>query len=89
MPLLRRSGSKGPKIRKRDLERAEARREASPRPPTVRERALALALERGIVRTRDLTAIGVPRCYLAKMCAEGLLEKVGYGRYRLGVQRAA
>jgi hypothetical protein len=33
--------------------------------------------------------IGVPRCYLTRMCEEGLLIKVGYGRYRAGRFRAA
>lgn len=27
---------------------------------------------------RELTEIGIPRCYLARMCDEGLLIKVGY-----------
>lgn len=58
-------------------QRAEARRAAGPPPPTLREWVPALALETGILRTRDQTAIGVPHCYLAKMCAEGILEKVG------------
>ncbi|RUV86807.1 transcriptional regulator, partial [Mesorhizobium sp. M5C.F.Ca.IN.020.14.1.1] len=26
--------------------------------------------------------IGIPRCYLSRMCDEGLLIKVGYGIYR-------
>ncbi|MER9187068.1 type IV toxin-antitoxin system AbiEi family antitoxin domain-containing protein [Mesorhizobium australicum] len=34
------------------------------------------------MRTRELTEIGIPRCYLARMCDEGLLSKVGYGIYR-------
>ncbi|WP_325052474.1 type IV toxin-antitoxin system AbiEi family antitoxin domain-containing protein [Sinorhizobium meliloti] len=29
------------------------------------------------MRTRDLTDTGIPRCYLAQMCEEGLLIKVG------------
>ena len=49
---------------------------------TLGERAVALARERGEVRTAELTAIGIPRCYLSRMCDEGLLLKVGYGRYR-------
>ncbi|NKL37141.1 hypothetical protein GFL49_25890 [Rhizobium leguminosarum bv. viciae] len=57
--------------------------------PTLRERAVALALEKGEVRTKDLTDIGVHRCYLARMVAEGLLIKAGYGRYRAALQRAA
>jgi site-specific DNA recombinase len=56
--------------------------------PTLRERAVALARDRGDVRTFELTAIGVPRCYLSLMCEEGLLVKVGYGRYRAAVLNA-
>ncbi|PND19562.1 hypothetical protein CN934_21200 [Ensifer sp. MMN_5] len=41
-----------------------------------------MARERGIVRTRDLTAVGVPRCYPSTMCQECLLVKVCYGLYR-------
>nr|WP_281356719.1 type IV toxin-antitoxin system AbiEi family antitoxin domain-containing protein [Parvibaculum indicum] len=48
-----------------------------------------MALERGVVRTRDLTEIGLPRCYLARMCDEGLLTKVSYGLYRATEQRNA
>ncbi|MFK0692989.1 type IV toxin-antitoxin system AbiEi family antitoxin domain-containing protein [Mesorhizobium sp. IMUNJ 23033] len=67
-------------MRKRDRDRAEALRLAGA-PPSLRDRAVALAQERGEVRTRDLTDIGIPRCYLSRMCEEGLLVKVGYGRY--------
>jgi hypothetical protein len=55
----------------------------------LREREVALAQERGVVRTRDLTDIGIPRCYLARMCDEGLLIKVGYGLYRAAERKAA
>ncbi|WP_421579937.1 type IV toxin-antitoxin system AbiEi family antitoxin domain-containing protein [Shinella sp. M31] len=41
-----------------------------------------MAAERGTVKTRDFTAIGIPRHYLTWMCDEGLLVKVGYGVYR-------
>ncbi|WP_258116480.1 type IV toxin-antitoxin system AbiEi family antitoxin domain-containing protein [Mesorhizobium onobrychidis] len=57
--------------------------------PTLRERAVALALEKGEVRAKELTDIGVPRCYLARMCDEGLLIKVAYGRYRAALPKAA
>nr|WP_293853938.1 type IV toxin-antitoxin system AbiEi family antitoxin domain-containing protein [Sphingomonas sp. SCN 67-18] len=77
------------KMRKRDRDRAEALRLASGPPPSLRDRAVALACECGEVRTRDLTEIGIPRCYLSKMCAEGLLVKVGYGRYRAPLVNAA
>ena len=69
-------------MRKRDRERAEALRLAGGPKPSLRDRAVALATERGTVRTRDLTEIGIPRCYLTRMCDEGLLVKVSYGVYR-------
>ncbi len=72
-------------IRKRDRDRAERIRLAGGPKSSLRERAVALAQERGEVRTKDLTNIGVHRCYLARMCDEGLLVKVGYGRYRAAV----
>jgi hypothetical protein len=50
---------------------------------------VALALEKGEVRTKDLTDIGVHRCYLTRMCREGLLMKVGYGRYRAADPKSA
>ncbi|RJT28308.1 hypothetical protein D3227_34545 [Mesorhizobium waimense] len=68
-------------MRKRDRDRAEALRLSGGRPPSLRDRAVALAQERGEVRTRDLTDIGIPRCYLSRMCEEGLLVKVGHGWY--------
>jgi hypothetical protein len=86
---LRRTPPPGPKMRKRDRDRAEALRLAGGPTPTLRERAVALARERGEVRTAELTAIGIPRCYLSRMCDEGLLVKVGYGRYRVVLPKAA
>jgi hypothetical protein len=77
------------KIRKRDRERVERILLLGGPKPSLRERAVALARERGAVRTRDLTNIGIPRCYLAQMCDEGLLIKVGYGIYRATDQEAA
>lgn len=53
--------------------------------PTLRERAVLLALEKGEVRTKD----GTPRCYLVRMREEGLLVKAAYGRYRAVVPKAA
>ena len=86
---LRRATLGKPKMRKRDRERAEAVRLAGGPKPSLRERAVALARQRGVVRTRDLTDIGIPRCYLARMCDEGLLAKVGYGLYRAVEREAA
>jgi hypothetical protein len=77
------------KVRKRDRDRAERIRLAGGPKQSLRERAVALALEMGVVRTKDLTDIGIPGCYLARMCNEGLLVKVGYGRYRAAAPKAA
>ncbi|MGE0281405.1 MAG: type IV toxin-antitoxin system AbiEi family antitoxin domain-containing protein [Rhizobiaceae bacterium] len=77
------------KIRKRDRDRAERIRLAGGPKPSLRERAVALAREKGEVRTCDLTDIGIPRCYLSRMCDEGLLIKIGYGIYRAADQEAA
>ncbi len=49
---------------------------------------MELARGRDVVRTKEITALGIPRHYLARMCAEGLLVKVGYGQYR-AIQREA
>jgi hypothetical protein len=40
-------------------------------------------------RTRDLTTIGIRRCYLVWMCDEALLTKVGYGLCRAAERQAA
>ncbi|QDC39019.1 type IV toxin-antitoxin system AbiEi family antitoxin domain-containing protein [Sphingobium fuliginis ATCC 27551] len=69
-------------VRKRDRDRAERRKYEGGNQPSLRERAVALARWRGEVRTKELTDIGIPRCYLSRMCEEGLLEKVSYGRYK-------
>ncbi|WP_336619366.1 type IV toxin-antitoxin system AbiEi family antitoxin domain-containing protein [Mesorhizobium sp. WSM4935] len=55
---------------------------------SLRQRAVALAQDRWVVRTRDLTNIGIPRCYLTRMCNEGLLIKVGYGIDRAAIHDA-
>jgi len=76
-------------VRKRDRDRAEALRLAGGLKPSLRERAVALIREKGEVRTAELTAIGIPRCYLTPMCEEGLIVRVAYGRYRLADRNAA
>lgn len=53
--------------------------------PALRDHVIALAAE----RERDLSGIGVPRCYLARKCEKGLLIKVGYGQYRAADRQAA
>jgi len=57
--------------------------------PTLRERAVVIAGEKGEVRTKHLTDIGVLRCYLARRWNEGLLVKAGYGRYCAAAPKAA
>lgn len=85
----RRTTPQPTRMRKRDRNRAEALRLAGGPKSSLRERAVALARERGIVRTHDLSDIGIPRCYLTRMCDEGLLIKVGYGIYRAAERAAA
>jgi len=78
-----------PTRRKRDRDREERIRQAGGPKPSLREKAYALARERATVKTCDFTAIGIPRHYLAWMCEEGLLVKVGYGVYRAADREAA
>ena len=47
------------------------------------QRILALAAQKGLLRTRDLSAISVPRVVLTRLTNAGQLEKVGRGVYRL------
>ncbi|WP_352897318.1 type IV toxin-antitoxin system AbiEi family antitoxin domain-containing protein [Mesorhizobium sp. M1340] len=77
------------RTRRWDRNSANATGTAGGPTPTLRELAVALPRERGEVRTAELTAIGIPRCYLSRMCDEGLLVKVGYGRYRAVLPKAA
>jgi predicted transcriptional regulator of viral defense system len=46
-------------------------------------RAVEVARERGIARTRDFDAAGVPRSYLKRLCVEGVLMRHGRGLYQL------
>jgi predicted transcriptional regulator of viral defense system len=50
---------------------------------THRERALAVVRQRGIARGRDFDDAGVPRVYLQRLRAEGVLTQVGRGLYKL------
>ena len=88
IPLLR-NKPKSAGMRKRERDRAEALRLTGGPKPSVRDRAIVLARDCGVVRTCELTDIGIPRCYLARMRAEELLEKVGYGRYRAAKHKVA
>ena len=85
---LRHDSAPHSKPRKRDRDRAEALRLAGGPKPTLREMAVNLAKEKATVRTKEFTAIGVHRCYLARMCEESLLEKVSFGVYRVGRKAA-
>lgn len=69
-------------VRKRDRDRAARIKLEGGKKATLRERALALVCRNGEVRTKDFTDIGIPRCYLSRMCEEGLLKKAGFGRYQ-------
>ena len=51
--------------------------------PTLKARALALAHDKGIARTRDFDALGIPRAYLRRMQDEGLLVRTARGLYQL------
>lgn len=41
-----------------------------------------LVRQQGILRPRDLVALGLPRAYLGHLAQEGLVERVGRGLYR-------
>lgn len=47
------------------------------------KRLLNRVRQKGILRPRDLDAMGVPRVYLTRLTASGQLEKAGRGLYRL------
>ena len=44
---------------------------------------LKLVQDKGILRARDLDVHDIPREYLRRMMADGLIERVGYGLYAL------
>ncbi len=54
---------------------------ARKQPETGKDRVLALARQAGVLRPRDLEAEGIPREYLQRLLAEGLLERPGRGIY--------
>lgn len=45
------------------------------------EQALELMRDQGVVRPRDLAALGIRRDCLADMCKRGLVERIGRGLY--------
>lgn len=52
-----------------------------PSTPSVAARLLKLAARQGVLRARDVTAAGIPRSYLERLSARGLLAKTGRGLY--------
>ncbi|HAU37792.1 MAG TPA: transcriptional regulator [Phycisphaerales bacterium] len=44
-------------------------------------KVLDLARKAGVIRSRDLDAIGVPRQYLSILVRRGAIQRVGYGLY--------
>jgi predicted transcriptional regulator of viral defense system len=50
-------------------------------PEPRKDRVLALARQAGVLRPRDLEAEGIPREYLRRLLADGLLERPGRGIY--------
>ena len=47
------------------------------------QRVLDLARSKGLLRSSDLDALGAPRVVLGRLTAQGQLERVGRGLYRL------
>jgi len=50
---------------------------------TLKDRAINLARRRGIARTRDFDAAGIPRIYLRRLEEEGILVRPSRGLYQL------
>jgi predicted transcriptional regulator of viral defense system len=51
------------------------------RAKSTKDRVLDLVRQAGVLRPRDLDAEGIPRVYLRRLLAEGLLEHPGWGIY--------
>lgn len=47
------------------------------------QRLLHLLRQKGVLRPRELTELGIPRVYLTRLTASGQLERAGRGFYRL------
>ena len=47
------------------------------------QRVLAMAREKGVLRTRDLAAAGIPRTVLTRLCRSGDLNRLSRGLYAL------
>ena len=67
--------------------------DGTPQPPkplrtrrlTYKDRAIALVRQLGTVSADDLGGVCVYRCQLKKLCDAGLLTRVSYGRYQIGL----
>lgn len=51
--------------------------------PTLEQRVITIARRRGVLRSKDLDALGIPRTYLQRLTQRGVLERVARGTYRL------
>jgi predicted transcriptional regulator of viral defense system len=51
--------------------------------PSYTERVIDLALKKGLLRPSDLEEFNIPRVYLTRLTANGALQKVGRGLYKL------
>jgi predicted transcriptional regulator of viral defense system len=56
---------------------------------TPTQRVLALARQKGMLRSSDLSDVGVARVVLTRLAASGQLEKAGRGLYRLPQTQAS
>jgi predicted transcriptional regulator of viral defense system len=45
------------------------------------DEAYRIIRKRGIVRSKELDQLRIPREYLKRLCSQGLLEKIGHGIY--------
>jgi predicted transcriptional regulator of viral defense system len=57
--------------------------ESSPPPLTAEQAALHLARDAGLLRARDLKALGLPTVVLTRLVAAGKIERIGRGLYSL------
>jgi len=88
--IPRPEGSRQQQVARRAIQaRDKAIRRAERQTRSLRYIAASLALDKGEVRTRELTGAGVYRPMLGPMCDEGLLTRVRYGVYGPGPKAAA
>ncbi len=50
--------------------------------PTKMEQLKTLGQQQGIIRPKDLSPLGIPRSYLARLCQQGVLTHVARGLYQ-------